>query len=152
MRVLLVDDHELFRAGLALLVKELFPDVELLHASTLTRGVDLATIEHPDIVFLDLELPDGHGCNALAQLKVARPSLPVVVISADESVETVARCRTSGDGLRAEIVVAPSAACRDRRRTLGRCVPARGEHRRAETRSRHRRGTGMHISKSAAER
>lgn len=92
MRVLLVDDHELFRAGLALLVKELFPDVELLHASTLTRGVDLATIEHPDIVFLDLELPDGHGCDALVQLKVARPSLPVVVISADESVETVARC------------------------------------------------------------
>ena len=34
MRVLLVDDHELFRAGLALLVKELSPDVELLHAST----------------------------------------------------------------------------------------------------------------------
>jgi DNA-binding NarL/FixJ family response regulator len=92
MRVLLVDDHELFRAGLALLVKELFPDVELLHASTLAHGVDLTTIEHPDIVFLDPELPDGHGCDALVQLKVARPSLRVVVISADESVETVARC------------------------------------------------------------
>jgi DNA-binding NarL/FixJ family response regulator len=92
MRVLLVDDHELFRAGLALLIKELFPDAELLHASTVSQGVDLAMIEHPDIVFLDLELPDGHGCDALVQLKDARPSLPVVVISADESVETVGRC------------------------------------------------------------
>ncbi|TFE44077.1 response regulator transcription factor [Paraburkholderia dipogonis] len=92
MRVLLVDDHELFRAGLALLIKELFPDVELLHANTLSLGVNLAIAEHPDIVFLDLELPDGHGCDALIQLKDARPSLPVVVVSADESVESVGRC------------------------------------------------------------
>lgn len=92
MRVLLVDDHELFRAGLALLIKELFPDAELLHASTLSHGVDLATTGQPDIVFLDLELPDGHGCDALARLKDVRPSLPVVVISADNSIETVSRC------------------------------------------------------------
>lgn len=92
MRVLLVDDHELFRAGLALLIKELFPDAELLHANTLLHGVDSAMTENPDIVFLDLELPDGHGCDALAQLKDARPSLPVVVLSADERVETVGRC------------------------------------------------------------
>lgn len=92
MRVLLVDDHELFRAGLALLVKALFPDVELLHANTLSLGVDLAINSDPDIVFLDLELPDGHGCDALVQLKDARPSLPVVVVSADESVESVSRC------------------------------------------------------------
>jgi DNA-binding NarL/FixJ family response regulator len=92
MRVLLIDDHALFRAGLALLVRERFPDVELLHASTLAQGMELAMQDHPDIVFLDLELPDGHGCDALARLKDARPSLPVVVISADERVETVSRC------------------------------------------------------------
>jgi DNA-binding NarL/FixJ family response regulator len=92
MRVLLVDDHELFRAGLALLIKELFPDAILLHANTLLHGVNSAMTENPDIVFLDLELPDGHGCDALAQLKDARPSLPVVVLSADERGETVGRC------------------------------------------------------------
>jgi DNA-binding NarL/FixJ family response regulator len=92
MRVLLVDDHELFRAGLALLVKELFPDAQVLHASTLAHGIEQAIHEHSDIVFLDLELPDGHGCDALVRLKDARPSLPVVVVSADERMETVARC------------------------------------------------------------
>jgi DNA-binding NarL/FixJ family response regulator len=92
MRVLLVDDHELFRAGLALLVKELYPDAVLLHASTLSRGVELATTEDPDIVFLDLELPDGHGCNALAQMKDTGQFAPVVVVSADASVETIGRC------------------------------------------------------------
>lgn len=92
MRVLLVDDHALFRAGLALLVKELFPDVELLHASTLSHGVDLAVTGRPDIVFLDLELPDGHGSDALVRLKDAMPFVPVVIVSADESVESVSRC------------------------------------------------------------
>lgn len=92
MRVLIVDDHELFRAGLALLLGELFPNIELLHASTLSQGVTHALGEHLNLVFLDLDLPDGNGCDALAELKEARPSLPVIVISADESVETIGRC------------------------------------------------------------
>jgi DNA-binding NarL/FixJ family response regulator len=92
MRVLIVDDHELFRAGLALLLKALFRDIELLHASTLSQGVNHALCDHLNIVFLDLDLPDGHGCNALAELKESRPSLPVIVISADESVQTISRC------------------------------------------------------------
>ena len=92
MRVLIVDDHELFRAGLALLLKDLFPDIELLHASTLSQGMDHALGELLNIVFMDLDLPDGHGCSALGRLKESRPSLPVIVISADESVETITRC------------------------------------------------------------
>jgi DNA-binding NarL/FixJ family response regulator len=92
MRVLIVDDHELFRAGLALLLRELFPDIELLHASTLSQGRSHALGEFLNIVFLDLDLPDGHGCSALADLKALRPSLPVIVISADESVETISQC------------------------------------------------------------
>jgi DNA-binding NarL/FixJ family response regulator len=92
MRVLIVDDHELFRAGLALLLRELYPGIELLHASTLSQGLHHARSELLNIVFLDLDLPDGHGCEALAELKESRPSLPVIVISADESMETISRC------------------------------------------------------------
>jgi DNA-binding NarL/FixJ family response regulator len=92
MRALMVDDHELFRVGLARLLQEFFPDIELLHASTLSQGMNYALGEFLNIVFLDLDLPDGHGCSALAELKESRPSLPVVVISADESVETISRC------------------------------------------------------------
>jgi DNA-binding NarL/FixJ family response regulator len=92
MRALIVDDHELFRAGLALLLREIFPNIELLHASTLSQGMSHALGEFLNIVFLDLDLPDGHGCSALAELKESRPSLPVIVISADESVETISQC------------------------------------------------------------
>lgn len=69
MRVLIIDDHELFRAGVALLLRELFPSVELLHASTLSQGLQLARVESLNIVFLDLELPDGYGCDAIVELK-----------------------------------------------------------------------------------
>lgn len=92
MRVLIIDDHALFREGLALLLNRLYPDVEALHASTLADGVADAQREKLNIVFLDLELPDGHGFAALTELKESRPSLPVIVTSADERVETVARC------------------------------------------------------------
>jgi DNA-binding NarL/FixJ family response regulator len=92
MRVLIIDDHELFRAGVALLLRELFPGVELLHGSTLSQGLQLARVESLNIVFLDLELPDGYGCDAIVELKEIQPSLPVIVVSADERVETIRRC------------------------------------------------------------
>lgn len=122
MRVLIVDDHELFRAGLALLLTELFPNIELLHASTLSQGMNHALCELLNIVFLDLDLPDGHGCNALAELKESRPSLPVIVISADERVATISRCiqlRAMGyvpkssppEALRAAISAVLAGAC-----------------------------------------
>ncbi|GJH13636.1 response regulator transcription factor [Caballeronia novacaledonica] len=92
MRVLIVDDHALFRAGLALLLKELYPDIELLQASTRMEGVQRAQQEKLNMVFLDLDLPDGHGFGALTELKESRPSLPVIVTSADERVETIGHC------------------------------------------------------------
>ena len=64
MRVLIVDDHELFRAGLALLLRGLFPDIELLHASTLSQGMDHALGELLNIVFAGASIP-GNIANQL---------------------------------------------------------------------------------------
>jgi DNA-binding NarL/FixJ family response regulator len=107
---------------LALLLRDLFRDIELLHASTLSQGMSHALCELLNIVFLDLDLPDGHGCSALIELKESRPSLPVIVISADETVETMARCielRAMGyvpkssppEALHAAISAVPAGAC-----------------------------------------
>jgi DNA-binding NarL/FixJ family response regulator len=92
MRVLIIEDHELFRAGLGFLIREYFPAVELLSASTLEEGLHEAFTQPLNLVILDLALPDGHGCVALAQLKESRPSLPVIVVSADERLETISQC------------------------------------------------------------
>lgn len=91
MRILLIDDHALFRAGLALLLKEAAPHAEILHAGSCREGLEIACRESFNLVFLDVNLPDGNGLEALASLKAVRPSLPVVVVSADTDVKTCER-------------------------------------------------------------
>lgn len=84
MKILLIDDHPIFRAGLELLLKEMEPAVAVLHAGTCAEGIALARKKPLHLVFLDLNLPDGNGLECLKALKAARPSLPVVVISGQQ--------------------------------------------------------------------
>lgn len=90
MKILLVDDHTLFRDGMALLIAQRFPQLEFLGAGSLKEAMaQLAA--HPDLglVLLDLALPDNTGTLGLARLRVQAPQLRVVVVSADESAATV---------------------------------------------------------------
>ncbi len=84
MKILLIDDHPIFRAGLELLLKELEPAVMVFHAGTCREGIAIAQKKPLNLVFLDLNLPDGNGLGCLRALKMARPSLPVVVVSGEE--------------------------------------------------------------------
>jgi two-component system, NarL family, nitrate/nitrite response regulator NarL len=84
MRVLLVDDHAILRAGVALLLRQARSDIEIVEAGTVAEGLEEARRQALNMVFLDLDLPDGHGFAVLQQLKADRPSLPVVIMSAQE--------------------------------------------------------------------
>ncbi len=84
MKILLIDDHPIFRAGLEHLLKEMEPNATVLHAGTCAEGIALARKQPLNLVFLDLNLPDRSGLDCLRSLKEARPSLPVVVISGQE--------------------------------------------------------------------
>jgi DNA-binding NarL/FixJ family response regulator len=90
MKLLLVDDHAMFREGLSLLVAHHFQDVEVLHAERLAQAVTLVK-QHVDIdvVLLDLALPDSQGLDALPGLHEATPNARIVVLSADDSPGTV---------------------------------------------------------------
>ncbi|MEW6120297.1 MAG: response regulator transcription factor [Pseudomonadota bacterium] len=83
MKALLVDDHSLFREGLAHVLAGFDPDMALLQAADCTRALELAT-EHPDLdlVLLDLNLPGMNGFEALQLLCERFPALPVVILSA----------------------------------------------------------------------
>jgi DNA-binding NarL/FixJ family response regulator len=90
MKVLLIDDHRLFREGVALLLRQLMPEVELREAGTCDEGFRLCD-EHVDIelVLLDLNL---HGLSGLAGLAILReryPGIPVVVLSSSEDDATI---------------------------------------------------------------
>ena len=84
LRVLLVDDHALFRRGLHLMLLELVEAVEVFEAESCAAAVAMQG-EHYDIVLLDLNLPDTKGMDGLNRIRAAFETSAVLVISADES-------------------------------------------------------------------
>lgn len=84
IRILLVDDHTLFRSGLkALLSRQ--ADFEIVgEASDGLEGVKLAEQLKPDLVLLDLDMPVMNGTEALAQMLAANRELPVVMLTVSE--------------------------------------------------------------------
>ncbi len=97
MKILLVDDHALFRAGLRLLLSTIHHDARLIEASTLAEAAALATA-HPDLqlCLLDLGLRDGYGLRAVASLREAAPEVAVVIVSGSEEPSAIRACIDAG--------------------------------------------------------
>jgi DNA-binding NarL/FixJ family response regulator len=97
LKILLVDDHALFREGMALLLKRLDEDVVLLHAASCAEGLALCESEDGiDLVLLDLNMGGMHGFDGLALLRERHPGVPVVVMSSVEDAPTVRRALDLG--------------------------------------------------------
>lgn len=89
VRVMLVDDHALFREGLALLLKGR-PNLQVV-AEAATGEEALAQLEsaHPDLVLLDLNLPGIGGVEACRLLKERVPELRVVILTMSDDLESI---------------------------------------------------------------
>jgi DNA-binding NarL/FixJ family response regulator len=82
MRVLIVDDHPLYRAGLREIVKRLASKVEIWEAGDITGGLARAREAGDfDLITLDLRVPDAQGLSGLRMLRAAMPLVPAVIIS-----------------------------------------------------------------------
>ena len=90
LKTLLVDDHALFREGLALLMAHSFEGVECLQASSIAEALAVGA-QHPDLalILLDLGLPGNVGLDGLRQLQQQLPGPALVVLSADDAPQTV---------------------------------------------------------------
>jgi two-component system, NarL family, nitrate/nitrite response regulator NarL len=82
-QVLIVDDHPLTREALASLLASNDFDV-VGQAAGGAEAIELAGRLHPDLIVLDLTMPDMHGLDALPRLREAAPQAEVVVLTASE--------------------------------------------------------------------
>lgn len=98
-RVLIADDHPLFRSALRQVVTSLFDDYEILEAGTLEEAERCVGGEDDldlDMVLLDLQMPGASGFSGLVRLRNAAPSIPIVVVSAAASKEVMRAAITYG--------------------------------------------------------
>lgn len=97
MKLLIVDDHAILREGLAAMLRQAGPDTEVLQAGDGAEGVRMAEAHLDlDAVFLDLEMPGGHGMSAVPEFGRRRPELPVIVLSSSEDPQDVRRALALG--------------------------------------------------------
>ncbi len=82
LKVLVIEDHELYREGLELLLNEVIPGVHLVSAADFP-GARQALATHADIalILLDIQIPGTTGLEGLEAIKNAYPALPLVVVS-----------------------------------------------------------------------
>jgi two-component system nitrate/nitrite response regulator NarL len=97
MKLLIVDDHAILREGLVALLRQFEQGADVLQASDTAEGLRLVEA-HPDLdaVFLDLNMPDQGGMDALPVLAKRCPQLPVIVLSSSEDPSDVRRALKSG--------------------------------------------------------
>ena len=96
-RVLLIEDHALFRESLALLL-EWRMQVESVQAGSLAEGRRALSVVNGtgDFAIIDLDLPDGDGSELIKQLHETRPDVPILAFTADESPVRRARALEAG--------------------------------------------------------
>lgn len=96
IRILLIDDHNLFRSGLKFLLSQQ-GDFEVVgEAADGLEGVKLAEQLQPDVVLLDLDMPVMHGREALPQLLGGRPDLTVLMLTVSEDAADLGDCMRMG--------------------------------------------------------
>jgi DNA-binding NarL/FixJ family response regulator len=96
IRLLIADDHPMVRDGLRALFDEL-PDIEVVgEAANGREAVEGAVVHRPDVIIMDLAMPDVDGFAATSEIKRVAPEVAVLVLTMSEDDETVAKAMRAG--------------------------------------------------------
>jgi len=97
MKILVCDDHALFREGLRLVLAEIDAEAEILEASEGEEALSIvANDDDIDLLLLDLNMPGMDGWISLRQLRSRYPAIPVAIVSASEAPGDVKSALASG--------------------------------------------------------
>jgi two-component system, NarL family, invasion response regulator UvrY len=95
MKVLIVDDHPIVRAGLRRLLA-VEPAAEVCEAAEGKDALDALREQRPTLVILDLNLPGLGGIEVIVRLKIADPQVPILVLSMHDDYIHVTRALQAG--------------------------------------------------------
>jgi DNA-binding NarL/FixJ family response regulator len=95
LRVLLADDHEMVRLAMRHALAPLAASIEWLEAAS-AEEVERIAQSDPDLALLDLHMPGSDGVPWIGRLRTRCPTLPIIVVSAEESSQLVRELIDSG--------------------------------------------------------
>ena len=123
LRVIIADDHPIVREGLHAVVSDQPDMIVVGQAATGSEAVDLALSLRPDVVLLDLRMPELSGVDAIAALRAGWPDARVLVLTTYDGDEDIYRALQAGaqayllkDTPRAELLEAIRAVARGQKR------------------------------------
>lgn len=96
MRILLVDDHALFREGIGLLLRRLTSDLEITQVGSCEEALALPEDAAFDLLLLDIGLPGMSGLEGVVLFKQKFPGLPIVALSSADDYVLVRRIIDAG--------------------------------------------------------
>ncbi len=96
IRLMLADDHEIVRAGLHMLL-DAQPDIEIVaEASSGAEAIELAQTHQPDVILMDVAMPDMNGMEATREIKARCPSATVLALTIHEEEDYFFRMLDAG--------------------------------------------------------
>ena len=96
LRLLIVDDHEVVRQGLVALLARRDAFQVVAEAGTVAEAIAMASRFEPDIVVMDVRLPDGSGIEACREIRAERPATRVVMLTSYPDEEAVLSAIVAG--------------------------------------------------------
>jgi len=89
LRLLVVDDHEVVRGGLVALLERRAAFSVVAQAGTVAGAIEAARTYRPDLVIMDIRLPDGSGIEATREIRAENPAIRVLMLTSYPDEEAV---------------------------------------------------------------
>jgi len=96
MRILITDDHPLFRIALKHILAVEFRDAEFGEACNAAEALALVRQQEWAVLVLDITMPGRSGLDILGELKAARPKLPILILTSQPEDQFAVRCLKAG--------------------------------------------------------
>jgi CheY-like chemotaxis protein len=101
-RLLIIDDEAVIRDGFKRFLSITFPEINVITAEDGNKGLQLAQLEKPNLILLDLSMPEMTGFEVLTQMAFHNIQIPVIVMTAfgSESNQNLVRITALSDDIK----------------------------------------------------